>query len=776
VAKVVVAGDGRVRMLDDAGNPVTVDRGEVAKAIGAGFQLDTPEAVEQRAIQAERGTLGQQALTFGEAAASGATMGLSDAAAVAALGDDYRQAALERREVNPLSATAGNVVGTVAPVLASGGTGLLARGTAAVGAPVRGAAALGSVADDATMAALRAFGYQGTSALGRAAARATALGAAGATEGALYGLGQSVSEAALGGTDWTAEKALAAMETGALYGLGGGSAIGGLGSALGSAGKSVVQRMSGGKTFREAVKDFAEKRAFKAVTGNAKKFYDRATNFGNNPERLQRIGRRMLDDGVPLAGNIDEIAKATEARAEFHAGGLREVADQAQDVLIDGRGILSKLDEQRAKIADVKLGSFRKVAKKLDGETAPLRAAIESGEEMTFPQLWELRQKVDKTINWASARQSPATEALRDMRATLDDALTASLEHPVRRAGAVADPALDAALVGKWKANKEGYSDYALVRDAALDQAERIEKNRFYSPSDQGWGGLAMLTSVATGNVGALGGMAMGAAVGAGHKLIRERGAGTIARLADAVTNLEKRTNAAARVIAGLDQAQRLPARFAAQHGVAESYENVQEQVQEFARNPQRATTMLAEQLHDVAGEQPELATAMGVRIVGDMQYLAAQMPAPVTRVSASFTPHTEKPMVPAVQKPALVRKAEALAHPEDVIRELAAGNVDWDGVKALKARRPELFQDLRLKVMEYTAQRGSSLGYHRRVMLSLAFDFTGDASLAPATFAAIQESAVPPPAEQPPPPRSGPDGSELAASTLTPSQESISS
>jgi hypothetical protein len=783
MAKAVVSADGRVHMLDDAGRPTTVAREELAQAIGSGFTLETPESVEHRAVQKERGTLGQQALTAVESAASGATLGLSDAAAVAALGDDYRQAALERREVNPFAATAGNVVGTVAPLIASGGSSLLARGGAALGAPVRGAAALGSVADDATMAALKAFGYQGTSALGRAGARAAALGAAGATEGALYGIGQSVSEAALGGTEWTAEKALAAMETGALYGLGGGAAIGGLGSALGSAGRSVVERMSGGKSFREAVKDFAEKRAFKAVTGNAKKFYDRATNFGAQPERLQRIGRKLLDNGVPLSGNIDEIARATTAKADEASSRLQAIAAQSEDVVVDARAILSRLDEQKAKIDGVALGSYKKVGKKLESEIAPFRAAIEEGQELTFPQLWELRKNVDRTINWASAKRSPATDALRDMRATLDDALTTSLENPVRRRatgaandnafGEVAnDVAAPSPLAGEWRAAKEDYSDYALVRDAAADQAERIEKNRFYSPSDQGWGGLAMLSSVATGNVGALGGMAMGAAVGAGHKLIRERGAGTIARLADAVASLEQRTNGAARVLAGLDQAKRLPGRASASYGLAEQFEGVQTQLQQFATDPDKATTILAEQLHEVGTEQPELATAMGVRLVGDMQYLSSQLPPQVTRAGRSFTPQAEKPLVPAVQKPALVRKAKALANPQEVIAGLAAGKVDWDGVQALKDRRPELFQDLRLKVMEYSAERGDALPYHRRIMLSLAFDFTGDESLEPATFAAIQQSAAP--QQQQPPPRGGAPSGEVAASMQTPSQESI--
>jgi hypothetical protein len=50
MAKAVVSQDGRVHMLDDSGTPVTVDRSELAKAVGAGFTLETPESVEQRAV------------------------------------------------------------------------------------------------------------------------------------------------------------------------------------------------------------------------------------------------------------------------------------------------------------------------------------------------------------------------------------------------------------------------------------------------------------------------------------------------------------------------------------------------------------------------------------------------------------------------------------------------------------------------------------------------------------------------------------------------------
>lgn len=837
--KAVANAEGRIHVLDDTGTPVTIDQADLPAALDAGFQLETAESVSARHVERERSTLGQKALTAGEAALSEATIGLSDAALVAGLGDEYRQAAFERRQVNPNTALAGKVVGAIAPMLASGGSSAAARGIATVGAPSRLVAGAAGLVDNAAMGTLRALGYTGASALSRAAARGTALAVAGAADGALMGLGQSISDAALGGTEWTAEKALATAKTNALYGLAAGGVVG-AGSELGkAAAQSIVQRMTGGQTLREALVDFGEKRAFKSVSGNYKKWYDRATNFGRSPDRINRIGSKLIDAEIPL-DKLDDAARALTGKVDDAGSRMQAIAKQLDDagVRVDGRAVLSKVDEQIAKLRSVELEDFQAVARKVEKQVAPFRRVVEGsgdlgvyrvrqnvgvrqgvlqktreltpvgGRDYTFSDFWKLRQNLDKTINWASRAQNPAVDALKDLRSTFDDALTAVVEH--------GDDEAAGALKAAWKAAKEDYSDFRLAKDAAEDQLLQREKNRFISASDYGVGAttsnvLGLLAGIATGSVGvgALTGVATGAAASVAHKYIRERGSGAIANLATGMVRYDRQMRQTAEALAGVagrrrpglaaitadevtrttveEGAKALDAspleriirpQHAASRGVRTlltGFDGVQAAVTEHQRNPDATVGELARVLEPFAHGNPEVATQMGVTVVRDMQYLAAETPRAVSRAGSSLTPGAEEMLVPRVAKPSLVRKAEALADPESVLRDLERGKLNLDGIRALKDRRPELYEELRMEVMQMAATAPRPLPYHRRVMLSMAFGFVGDMSMRPGQLAAIQASGAPPAeAEGGAPAQAGKGADESADEMMTPSQEAI--
>lgn len=836
--KAVVNAEGRVHVLDHTGTPVTVAQEELPQALQAGFQLESADAVSKRYVEKERSTLGQKVLTAGESALSEATVGISDAALVSALGDDYRQAAQERREVNPNTALAGKVVGAVAPVIASGGSSLAARGVAGIGTPSRLVAGAAGLVDNAAMASLRALGYTGTSTLSRAAARGAALAVAGAADGALMGIGQSVSDAALGGTEWTAEKALAAVKANALYGLAAGGVVG-AGSVLGKAAtQAITQRMTGGMNLREALVDFAEKRAFKSVSGNYKKWFDRASNFGKNPERINRIGSKLIDAELPLH-SLDDAARALTTKVDDAAGRMQAIAKRLDDagVRVDGSAVLAKVDEQVAKLRAVDLDDFQQVAAKVEKQVAPFRRAVEGsgdlgvfrvkqgvgvrhgslqrtrqlipagGREYTFSDFWKLRQDLDKTINWASKAQNPAVDALKDLRATFDDALTAVVEHGDDKAGA--------ALKKAWKRAKEDYSDFRLAKDAAEDQLLQREKNRFISASDYGVGAtasnvLGLLTGIASGSVGigALTGVATGAVTSAAHKYIRERGPGAIANLATGMVRYDRQLKRTAEAL-GRGASRRKPGVAAIvgdevtrttveesakslesapidrilrpSHAVSRGaraalsgFDGIQAAVTEYQRNPDALAGELARAVEPISHGNPEVATAMGVMVVRDMQYLAGETPRALSRAGSSLTPRAEKSLVPAIAKPSLVRKAEALADPEAVLRKLEKGQLSLDAIRALRVRRPELYEELRVEVMKMAASSAKPLPYHRRVMLSVAFEFAGDASMKPGQLAAIQASTVAAPPEQPAPAQAGKGAEAAADEMLTPSQEAI--
>lgn len=772
--------EGRVHMVDATGAPVTVEEADVQQALQAGFGLEAASDVQQRQIQRERGTLGQKALTAGEGAVEAATLGLGTVAATGLLGDEYRQGAAERAMVNPGWRTAGQVVGSVAPVLASGGSGLAARGIAGVGAPARGVAALGGLAERGAARLLA----------GRSPilARAAAVGAAGATEGALMGFGTSIADAALQDTEWTADKGMAAMADGAWYGLAAGAGVGAGGALLSRAGKAALAKMTGGKSLREATQEFAETRAVKQVTGNNAGIYNELTNFGQNPERINRVGRKILDRDLPLSGGIDEAARAVDGQLDDAVGRMKGVAgelDQA-GVKVDAQGVLGKVEDQIEKLRAVDLEDYHAVANKLESTIAPFRRAVEGpegvskvtrdaagnrvrtampGKDYSFTDFWDLRKKLDDTIRWSSRQANPATDALKEMRRHFDDALTETVQQESAKAQQLlaqnaADPKQVANLVDletRWKGAKEDFSDFKTIADGIDTERLRQQKNRFISPSDYGVAAtganlLGTLAGISTGSigVGALTSMATGAAGALAHKFMRERGAGVLAKFADRISKMELRTTKAARMIAGLEKPSRLATRAATQADQAESrserFQAAYQHVRQFTTDPEYASGHLHEMFAEVSTEQPEVAHKMMMGLSGDMAFLASKLPKPLTNGAKSFTPLKEKQTFTKVEQKRFLTLVDALSDPPSVAESLADGKMDLDAIEALKTRRPREYADLRIKVMTACAEREDSLPYARVNMLSLAFEFAGDVSHEPATLAAIQASAVAPP------------------------------
>ena len=157
------------------------------------------------------------------------TLGAYGAAADALLGPDYKKARQERAEVNPSLAIAGNVTGGVASALLTGG------GSAAAEVGMAGKAAItaGKALTTPAGLAIKA-GKAVEKALGSKLA-GTAAGAA--TEGAIFGAGQAVSQATIHDEPLTAEALLVGSGLGALAGGFFGATGYGLGKASTALGK-----------------------------------------------------------------------------------------------------------------------------------------------------------------------------------------------------------------------------------------------------------------------------------------------------------------------------------------------------------------------------------------------------------------------------------------------------------------------------------------------------------------------------------------------------------
>jgi hypothetical protein len=408
------------------------------------------------------------------------------------------------------------------------------------------------------------------------------------------------------------------------------------------------------------------------------------------------------------------------------------------------------------------VGVFKRGA---DGKLTPM-----AGKEYGFGELWAVRKKLDDTIKWNARQGNPATDEIRKLRATFEDTLGETIE------------AQRPDLSPVWRGAKEDYRDFATIGDALEELQIRGQKNRWTSPSDYAAGGLGFMTALAGGSSG-VGSFITGSAASVGHKLLREKGPGVVARLADAIAKTDRRiTNGVVAAVEGraLKKAKAEPVGGLFTAGVneevgearaltakgkdAERFHATLKMVRELRADPVAASRRMGETTAIVADWSPEIAEALQQRIIRGAQFLEERMPPMFTRQATSLTPHLEPTRIPPMELRRTIAYMDALDDPASLLDDLSSGRMPRQKIEAIKAVAPDLFADIRGRVMRELSERGETVPYNRRVLLSLAFDFTGDRSLDPAYMARIQATFAPAaPEEQQP----GGGGADIDADTF---------
>jgi hypothetical protein len=239
----------------------------------------------------------EQLKTFGAGALSLATFGGSDIA-LPEMGLATKQGLRERREYDPNLTMAGNITGLLgSSFIPFSPVGLLGRGIYASEKALLGAASkvLPNIVAE--------------SALGRLALKTGAKGLGSAIEGAAYGVGEIISEHALGDSKLTAEQMLAKVGTSAMYnGL--------LGSALVPLGAGIKKTIGGARAAYNGMKE--------SILG---KFVPSAANDAAAVSRLgvgpkEPLPPGMLEPEANVAnpeGILHELANPKQAKTAFSA-------------------------------------------------------------------------------------------------------------------------------------------------------------------------------------------------------------------------------------------------------------------------------------------------------------------------------------------------------------------------------------------------------------------------------------------------------------------------
>lgn len=775
--------------------------------------------------------------------ARGASLGLSDVAITQGAklfgGEAAHKKAQEAlrgfRTAHPTISTAAEVGGASLPVLAdvlSGGAatapeaaiagatgaaeaaggGVLSRGAAGLArasgfTPAALTAKLGAGAESlAARAAEKTLGSTAArSALGRIASQAARTGAAGATEGALYGAGGAISEDALGDSQLNGEKLAASMTHGAMLGLMFGAGIGGGGQAVKEIASPLLRRVG------PHIDNLAGERAWASLDPVKERTIEADTRAGGS----KAVGKTLLRRGVDLRPEmIEDSVNATQRQIGQELNEFREThglnADvSAKDIMAAAQDVLKPLEESAAHEATGVTSGFKRYIDSLldklklqaepEAEQAVAQAARGFGpkrtpEEITqylrdnpsavkglkfnpdgsaayppeiefhpapetptapihtlrepvvsFGDMLKQRQYLDDVIKWNQREPTALTQSLRDFRAKLSDLEMASLDKAGRKLG-------KEGVGEQYQALKRDYQHLTIAQKAASTSRSRMATNNVFSLSDKMFAAAEMSGAVASGHP--LGAVAA-PAVAMGTKWLRRNYNQVAATTLDRLSKVDLIARAVRGVDAEVDNAigafsgrlqprirvRRFPDTPDAEATPEKKFEHADSQTRY-----RIATQEDFEKAHPgLSQSAPNTSTAALAAVNAGVTYLAASKPQPAP---PSLLDVHAKPRLNDLAAEEFFRRQQAVHDPVGTItRGLDSGHLSRDEVEAIKATSPKLYEETRSKVLSELARpaaSGKPIPYDKALLLSTLFDVPADPSLAPAAVAGFQASYAP--------------------------------
>lgn len=465
----LVGPDGLEYTLDNS------DPGALDEALRQGFKVPVAprekSALEEVADTAMAGTVG-----LVEGVTGGAMSGLLGLAAQpdsSGFVDPARVGAkkeLKRlREEHPIASVVGEIGGAVASPINKAGEGV--------------------------RAALKA-----TSALGRVGANV----AGGATTGLLFGAGKTLSDAALGDVDLTAERLIAGGGLGmVLGGLGGG-----LGGVVEEGARAVLPKAATlAKRAQSALDDIANDATISATRAQQGVI----NRIGD--DKLRAAAEAIRARGL-IRGSPDDMAKAIEAERSTLGkmlGGFLDKADEGGSK-VDHMRMLNRLDDFEAKLNPLERDAIASDLR------AARKAVAELGEQGSgFRQLDDLKQTIQAKAKF-SRGPTPLDDTTLGLKRSLAGVFRDELDQQLL-------PVLGS---DAGKAFTDTKALYGSLRDA-----ERLAQSGAGRVGERGALGYVGLKDLLAGDILSGAGAPFGIAGAIGMKVLREQGPAMVARIAD---------------------------------------------------------------------------------------------------------------------------------------------------------------------------------------------------------------------------------------------------
>lgn len=280
---------------------------------------------------------------------------------------------------------------------------------------------------------------------------------------------------------------------------------------------------------------------------------------------------------------------------------------------------------------------------------------------------------------------------------------------------------------------------------------------------------------------GAIAGMALGAMTSAvtkpGHSILRlaqlESQMARVDRaIGGSVTRfLERGAEGAARPLHAVRryrQADRAREATLAASEVRQEYARRAAAVRQWQENPDVLRARVGEHVDDLHAHAPAVARELTAVAGRAAAFLASKLPSPPKADTLLGTEGVPS----ASEQSRFLRYVRAVERPQSVAEDLAHGRVSYEGVEALRAVYPNLYDEMRGGVMRALADHTGRITYQQRVQLGVLFDVAAAPSLSPESVKVAQATYATPPAKSPGPGKAAGKPLPQAKSAKTPEQQ----
>lgn len=690
--------------------------------------------------------------TFAERAASAATFGLSDQFLVKT-GLSTPEALRERERRNKEAALAGEISGTVGPLLASGGTSALAKGASKAGFGVKGISKAGQTAELLSEKALKKIlKDSGNEKLAKQIVQKSipkSLGSA--VEGIGYTTQQLVKEDALGTLDENAENLAARYGMMSLISGATGGLFGSVDALVpviknGKVTKWVNKKIKGSKL---GDKNNAAWNVAGLTAKQQQKLHPEVSrngiNFLNNVAKAKKsdylsLGKldKKINEGVKKAGqDIDNLITATDKLAKQNPAARLSKSELADRMI-------KKVDDLvAADSISITSNAQRNIVEK------QIQKLKEFGRRPGFTTAKEL-QTLKKEFQ-SNARYNRAAEGL-GFEAHLNRKLgEAFREEMLNYADNISG--IDKALGQKLK---EANFNYAAGIKMAEGMADRIAKEgaktTIGSLKDMVFADVALEATLG----GATGGIATAAL--AGKKFLES----DFRRGLQITSNIEKANNKINQTIKSslndyinkgrqlaIPTSSKILLNTTFKYGddkqpkpktKQEAFKKVSKQLNEIKENPEGFIEHLSHNNLRLTKIAPGTAQSLDAAAFRAVNFLDSKIPRKTSPSGAIQALRKNTDWQPSTLELAkFERYMEAVENPMSALEDLKSGQLSREKIEAIKEVYPTLYGKIQATAMEAIAENADEMTYDQRLQLGILLDIPSDTSLLPANIAALQ-------------------------------------